>query len=102
MANINHRINKKMEKKKFILPSPLFSAAMATQTYGAVPPANDHYDVNNTRYLDQTPFQWGRFFRAACPILIALLIFGFFGYGMSHGYVLITFKTSFLLLDPPF
>ncbi|KAL7509170.1 hypothetical protein ACHAXN_006177 [Cyclotella atomus] len=47
---------------------------------------NDHYDENNTRYLNQTPFLWGRFFRAAIPILIALVIMGGFGYGMSHGF----------------
>jgi hypothetical protein len=61
---------------------------MAANNYGAVDVPqgnNDHYDEDNTRYLNQTPFQWGRFFRAAVPILIALVIMGGFGYGMSHG-----------------
>ena len=58
----------------------------ATRSYGAVLPAgNDHYDEENTRYLNETPFQWGRCFRAAVPIAIALLIMGGFAYGMSHG-----------------
>jgi hypothetical protein len=63
------------------------SKTMAANNYGAVdvPAGNDHYDEGNTRYLNQTPFKWGRFFRAAVPILIALLIMGGFGYGMSHG-----------------
>ena len=64
------------------------TVTMATNSYGSVDvPAgnNDHYDEDNTRYLNQTPFQWGRFLRAVVPILIALFIMGGFGYGMSHG-----------------
>jgi len=59
-----------------------------TNNYGAVdlPTGNDHYDEGNTRYLNETPFQWGRCFRAAVPIAIALLVMGGFAYGMSHGF----------------
>jgi hypothetical protein len=58
-----------------------------TNNYGAVdlPTGNDHYDEGNTRYLNETPFQWQRCFRAAVPIVIALLVMGGFAYGMSHG-----------------
>jgi hypothetical protein len=60
---------------------------MTTDNYGTIdlPQGNDHYDEGKTRYLNQTPFQWGRFFRAAIPIIIALLIMGGLSYGMSHG-----------------
>ena len=60
-----------------------------SKNYGAVdvPIGNDEFDVKNTYYLNESSFQWKRFFRAAVPIVIALLIMGGFAYGMSHGLV---------------
>ena len=55
--------------------------------YGAidVPEGNDDFDEKNMRYLNESRFNWNRFFRAAVPVLIALVIMGGFAYGMSHG-----------------
>ena len=59
------------------------------KNYGAVnvPKGNDEFDESNTRYLNEAPFQWGRFLRATVPIVVALLIMGGFAFGMSHGWV---------------
>mmetsp|Transcript_9585 Transcript_9585/g.21344 ORF Transcript_9585/g.21344 Transcript_9585/m.21344 type:complete len:134 (-) Transcript_9585:583-984(-) len=58
------------------------------KNYGAVnvPKGNDEFDESNTRYLNEAPFQWGRFLRATVPIVVALLIMGGFAFGMSHGF----------------
>lgn len=55
--------------------------------YGAidVPEGRDEFDEKNTYYLNESRFNWGRFFRAAVPIVVALAIMGGFAYGMSHG-----------------
>ncbi|KAL7549719.1 hypothetical protein ACHAWF_012985 [Thalassiosira exigua] len=59
-----------------------------TKTYGAVdvPEGKDDFDERNTYYLNQSKFNWNRFFRAAVPVVIALVIMGGFAYGMSHGF----------------
>ena len=59
-----------------------------TKSYGAIDvPAggNDDYDEKNTYYLNESRFSWSRFFKAAVPVLIAVVIMGGFAYGMSHG-----------------
>ncbi len=55
--------------------------------YGAigVPEGDAEFDEKNTYYLNESQFNWRRFFRAAVPIVIALVIMGGFAYGMSHG-----------------
>mmetsp|Transcript_14644 Transcript_14644/g.31837 ORF Transcript_14644/g.31837 Transcript_14644/m.31837 type:complete len:135 (+) Transcript_14644:118-522(+) len=61
-----------------------------TKSYGAVevPEGNDTFDEKNAYYLNESEsrFSWTRFSRAAVPIIIALVIMGGFGYGMSHGF----------------
>lgn len=56
--------------------------------YGAIdvpPGGNEEFDERNTYYLNEGGFTLSRFFRAAVPIVIALVIMSGFGYGMSHG-----------------
>jgi hypothetical protein len=60
--------------------------------YGAIPRGDGEeenaaasYSEKNTYYLKESSFSWNRFFRAAFPIIIALLIMGGFAFGMGHG-----------------
>ena len=56
--------------------------------YGAVdvpPGGTEEFDESNTYYLNESGFTLNRLFRAAVPIVIALVIMSGFGYGMSHG-----------------
>lgn len=59
-----------------------------SKTYGAtdVPGGNDEFDEKNTYYLNESRFSWNRFFRAAVPTVVALVIMGGFAYGMSHDF----------------
>jgi hypothetical protein len=56
--------------------------------YGAVdvpPEETEEFDESNTYYLNESGLSLNRFFRAAVPIVVALVIMSGFGYGMTHG-----------------
>lgn len=59
-----------------------------SKAYGAieVPEGDKEFNENDTYYLNQSQFSWSRFFRAAFPIAIAILIMGGFAYEMTHDF----------------
>mmetsp|Transcript_25164 Transcript_25164/g.40907 ORF Transcript_25164/g.40907 Transcript_25164/m.40907 type:complete len:123 (-) Transcript_25164:226-594(-) len=59
-----------------------------SKAYGAidVPEGDKEFNENDTYYLNQSQFSWSRFFRAAFPTVIAILIMGGFAYEMKHDF----------------
>ena len=50
-----------------------------------IPEGNNEFDENTYYLMNESCFNWNRFFWAAVPAVIALVIMGGFAYGMSHG-----------------